>query len=87
MTDEWIEQIKTSMPESLQTQDATSSSSIGSLRQQADAVDDKSSYVDICVVNFGERAVNEQATDSANWILGALSAKLNEENLDFKTAR
>jgi len=85
VTDEWIQQIKKSMPESLKSQRETFVQLGLSIQQATQLTADRntSTYAMDTVIG----APKEELPLLFNWIVGPLSAKLNEENLDVKDSR
>jgi aspartyl-tRNA(Asn)/glutamyl-tRNA(Gln) amidotransferase subunit B len=81
VSDEWIEQIRKSMPESLQVQHQKIVD-YGLSVQQANQLTASRSTTTFALSTFAN-ASKEEVRMLSNWILGPLSAKLNEENLDF----
>jgi aspartyl-tRNA(Asn)/glutamyl-tRNA(Gln) amidotransferase subunit B len=81
VSDEWIEQIKKSMPESLQVQHQKILA-YGLSVQQANQLTANRSTSTFALSTFAD-APKEEVLMLANWILGPLSAKLNQENIDF----
>ena len=85
VSDEWKEQIKKSMPESLEVQHQKIID-YGLSVQQANQLSASRSTSTFALSTFANAPKVEVPT-LANWILGPLSAKLNEENLDFGKSR
>ncbi len=85
VSDEWIEQIKKSMPESLQVRHQKIVA-LGLSVQQANQLTASRSASTFALHTFANAPKDEVPTLS-NWILGPLSAKLNEENLDFDQSK
>ncbi len=85
VSDAWIEQIKKSMPESLQVRHQKIVA-LGLTVQQANQLTATRSASTFALHTFADAPKNEVPTLS-NWILGPLSAKLNEENLDFDQSK
>ena len=85
VSDEWIEQIKASMPESLQAQHKKIVAYGLSIQQanQLTASRETSTFV----LSTFTGAPREEVPILANWILGPLSAKLNEENLNISQTK
>jgi len=85
VTGEWIEQIKKSMPESLRSQQETFVQLGLSIEQatQLTANRNTSTYAMSTVMG----APKEELPMLFNWIVGPLSAKLNEEHLDVKDSK
>jgi len=85
VTEEWIQQIKKSMPESLKSQRETFVQLGLSIQQATQLTADRntSTYAMDTVIG----APKEELPLLFNWIVGPLSAKLNEENLDVKDSR
>ena len=81
VSDEWKEQIRKSMPESLQVQ-RQRFINIGLYVQQADQYTTSRSTSTFALSTLAN-APKEEVQILSNWILGPLSAKLNQENLDF----
>jgi len=81
VSQEWIERIKAEMPESLQNQ-YQKMVALGVPRQQANQLTANRATSTYALRTF-EDAPREQVPGLANWILGPLSAKVNEEKLDF----
>ena len=85
VSDAWIEQIRKSMPESLQLQHQKIVA-YGLSGQQATQLTTSRSASTFALSTFANAPMEEVPTLS-NWILGPLSAKLNEENLDFDQSK
>ncbi|MEK6211023.1 MAG: Asp-tRNA(Asn)/Glu-tRNA(Gln) amidotransferase subunit GatB [Pseudomonadota bacterium] len=85
VSDEWIEQIRKSMPESLQVQHQKIVA-YGLSVQQANQLTASRSTSTFALSTFAN-APKEEVPMLSNWILGPLSAKLNEENLDFDQSK
>jgi len=81
VSDAWIEQIRKSMPESLQIQNQKIVA-YGLSVQQANQLTASRSTSTFALSTFAN-APMEEVPMLSHWILGPLSAKLNEENLDF----
>jgi aspartyl-tRNA(Asn)/glutamyl-tRNA(Gln) amidotransferase subunit B len=81
ISDELIEQMEKSMPESLQLQHQKILD-YGLSVQQANQLTASRNTSEFALSTFANAPLEEVPTLS-NWILGPLSAKLNEENLDF----
>jgi aspartyl-tRNA(Asn)/glutamyl-tRNA(Gln) amidotransferase subunit B len=81
ISDELIEQIEKSMPESLQLQHQKILD-YGLSVQQANQLTASRNTSKFALSTFAN-APMEEVPMLSNWILGPLSAKLNEENLDF----
>jgi aspartyl-tRNA(Asn)/glutamyl-tRNA(Gln) amidotransferase subunit B len=81
VTDEWIEQIRKSMRESLQVQ-RQKIVGYGLSVQQADQLCASRSTSTFALSTLAG-APKDEVPMLSNWILGPLSAKLNEEKLDF----
>jgi len=81
VSDAWIEQIRKSMPESLQVQHQKIVA-YGLSVQQANQLTASRSTSKFALSTFAN-APKEEVPMLSNWILGPLSARLNEENLDF----
>ncbi len=81
VSDDLIEQIEKSMPESLQLQHQKILD-YGLSIQQANQLTASRNMSKFALSTFAN-APMEEVPMLANWILGPLSAKLNEENLDF----
>jgi aspartyl-tRNA(Asn)/glutamyl-tRNA(Gln) amidotransferase subunit B len=81
VTEEWIEQIKASVPESLHTQ-LQRIVAYGVPGQQANQLTANRGTSTFALSAF-EGAAKQEVPTLSNWILGPLSAKLNEENLNF----
>jgi len=81
VSDKWKEQIRKSMPESLQVQ-RQRFIDIGLYVQQADQFTTSRSTSTFALSTLAN-APKEEVQILSNWILGPLSAKLNQENLDF----
>ena len=82
--EKWIEQIKSSMPESLQEQHNTFVA-YGLSDQQANQLTASRETSTYALSTF-TGAPKEEIPILANWILGPLRAKLNEENVSFSEA-
>jgi aspartyl-tRNA(Asn)/glutamyl-tRNA(Gln) amidotransferase subunit B len=85
ITEEMIEKIKKSMPESLQVQHQRILA-YGLSVQQADQLTASRNASTFALSSIAG-APKEEAQMLSNWILGPLSAKLNEENLDFNQSK
>ena len=85
VSDEWIEQIKASMPESLQAQHEKIVA-YGLSIQQANQLTASRETSTFALSTF-TGAPKEELPILANWILGPLSAKLNQENLNFSQTK
>ncbi|MGH8756071.1 MAG: Asp-tRNA(Asn)/Glu-tRNA(Gln) amidotransferase subunit GatB, partial [Burkholderiales bacterium] len=85
VSDEWIEQIKASMPESLQAQHKKIVA-YGLSIQQANQLTASRETSTFALSTF-TGAPKEEVPIIANWILGPLSAKLNEENLNISQTK
>jgi aspartyl-tRNA(Asn)/glutamyl-tRNA(Gln) amidotransferase subunit B len=85
VTEDWIEQIKQSMPEPLRSQQETFVQLGLSIQQaiQLTANRNTSTYAMSTVVG----APKEERPMLFNWIVGPLSAKLNEEKLDIRDSK
>lgn len=81
IADEWVEEIRRSMPEPLQVQ-RQRILEYGVSAQQAEQLASSRSSSSFALSEF-EGASSKEASMLANWILGPVSAKLNAENLDF----
>jgi aspartyl-tRNA(Asn)/glutamyl-tRNA(Gln) amidotransferase subunit B len=78
---EWIEQIRQSMPESLENQRKKILAYNISV-QQADQLASSRS-VSSSTLSILDGASPKEASLLVNWILGPISAKMNQENIDF----
>jgi aspartyl-tRNA(Asn)/glutamyl-tRNA(Gln) amidotransferase subunit B len=85
VSDAWIEQIRKSMPESLQVQHQKIVA-YGLSVQQANQLTASRSASTFALSTFAN-APKEEVPMLSNWILGPLSAKLNEENLNFDQSK
>jgi aspartyl-tRNA(Asn)/glutamyl-tRNA(Gln) amidotransferase subunit B len=85
VTEEWIEQIKASMPESLQAQ-YKRFVAYGLSDHQANQLTANRETSTFALSTFSG-APKEEVPTLSNWILGPLSAKLNEENLDISQSK
>jgi aspartyl-tRNA(Asn)/glutamyl-tRNA(Gln) amidotransferase subunit B len=85
ITEELIEKIRKSMPESLQVQHQKILAH-GLSVQQADQLTASRNASRFALSSMAG-VPNEEAQMLSNWILGPLSAKLNEENLDFNQSK
>jgi len=81
LSDEWIEQIKKSMPESLHVQHQRIVA-YGLSAQLADQLTANRSTSTFALSTFAN-APKEEVPMLSNWILGPLSAKVNQENIDL----
>jgi aspartyl-tRNA(Asn)/glutamyl-tRNA(Gln) amidotransferase subunit B len=81
VSDEWKEQIRSSMPESLQVQHQRMVA-YGLSVQQADQLTASRSTSTFALSTFAN-APKEEVPMLSNWILGPLSAKMNQENIDL----
>jgi len=85
LTEKWIEQIKRSMPESLQaTRDRMVE--VGLSIEQVNQLTTSRGTSTFALSLFAN-APREEVPMLANWILGPLGAKLNEENLDIEQSK
>src|SRR5712664_932177 len=78
---EWTEQIRQSMPESLENQHKKILAYNISV-QQADQLTSSRS-VSSSTLSILDGATPKEASLLVNWILGPISAKMNQENIDF----
>jgi aspartyl-tRNA(Asn)/glutamyl-tRNA(Gln) amidotransferase subunit B len=85
VTEEWIEQIKASMPESLQAQ-YKRFVAYGLSDHQANQLTANRETSTFALSTFAG-APKEEVPTLSNWILGPLSAKLNEEHLDISQSK
>jgi aspartyl-tRNA(Asn)/glutamyl-tRNA(Gln) amidotransferase subunit B len=85
VTEEWIKQIKASMPESLQGQ-YKRFVAYGLSDHQANQLTANRETSTFALSTFAG-APKEEVPTLSNWILGPLSAKLNEENLDISQSK
>ena len=85
VTEEWIEQIKASMPESLLAQ-YEKIVAYGLSDHQAKQLTANRGTSTFALSTF-TGAPREEVPTLSNWILGPLSAKLNEENLDISQSK
>ena len=85
VTEEWIERIKKAMPESLRER-RDKIVELGLYTQQADQVTETRSMSTYAMSTF-VGAPREELPRLFNWIVGPLSAKLNEENLDAEESK
>jgi aspartyl-tRNA(Asn)/glutamyl-tRNA(Gln) amidotransferase subunit B len=85
VSDECIEQIKASMPESLRAQH-NKIVAYGLSVQQANQLTASRETSTFALSTF-KGAPKEEVPNLANWILGPLRAKLNEENLSFSQTK
>ena len=85
VAEEWIEQIKKSMPEPLH-EHYKKILDYGLSDQQAKQLTANRATSTFALSTFADAPKQEVPTLS-NWILGPLSAKLNEENLDFSRSK
>ncbi|HYJ18822.1 MAG TPA: Asp-tRNA(Asn)/Glu-tRNA(Gln) amidotransferase subunit GatB, partial [Burkholderiales bacterium] len=81
IADEWVEEIKRSMPEPLQAQ-RQKILAYGVSAQQAEQLASSRSSSSFALSEL-EGTTGKEAAMLANWLLGPVSAKLNAENLDF----
>jgi aspartyl-tRNA(Asn)/glutamyl-tRNA(Gln) amidotransferase subunit B len=81
--EKWIEQVKASMPESLREQH-DKFVAYGLSDQQANQLTASRETSTFALSTF-KGAPREEVPNLANWILGPLRAKLNEENLSSQT--
>jgi len=81
VSDQWKEQIRKSMPESLQIQHQKIVA-YGLSVQQADQLTASRSTSTFALSTFAN-APKEEVPMLSNWILGPLSAKVNQENIDL----
>jgi len=85
VTDEWIEQIKASLPESLRSQ-YQKIVAYGLSDEQANQLTANRGTSTFALSTFAG-APRQEVPTLTNWILGPVSAKLNEENLDFSHSK
>jgi aspartyl-tRNA(Asn)/glutamyl-tRNA(Gln) amidotransferase subunit B len=85
LSEEWIGRIKAEMPESLRSQ-YEKMVEYGVPRQQANQLTANRATSAYALRTF-EGAPKEQVPSLANWILGPLSAKVNDERVDFSPVR
>jgi aspartyl-tRNA(Asn)/glutamyl-tRNA(Gln) amidotransferase subunit B len=85
VTEEWIGQIKASMPEPLRSR-REKMIEYGVSPQQADQLTASRSTSTFALRTFAG-APREEVQLLSNWILGPLSARLNEENLSIKRSK
>jgi aspartyl-tRNA(Asn)/glutamyl-tRNA(Gln) amidotransferase subunit B len=85
LTEEWIGQIKATMLESLLMQ-YRKMVEYGVPRQQANQLTASRATSTFAFSTFKD-APREQVPVLSNWILGPLSARLNDENLDFSQSK
>jgi aspartyl-tRNA(Asn)/glutamyl-tRNA(Gln) amidotransferase subunit B len=85
VTEEWIEQVGKSMPESLGAQ-RDKMVGLGLSIQQANQLTGNRNTSTFALPLLADVPPNERPI-LANWILGPLTAKLNEENLDIKQSK
>jgi aspartyl-tRNA(Asn)/glutamyl-tRNA(Gln) amidotransferase subunit B len=81
VSDEWKEQIRKSMPESLQVQHQKMVA-YGLSVQQANQLTASRSTSTFALSTFANTA-KEEVQILSNWILGPLNAKVNQENIDL----
>lgn len=81
VSDEWKEQIRKSMPESLQVQHQKMVA-YGLSVQQANQLTASRSTSTFALSTFAN-APKEEVSMLSNWILGPLNAKVNQENIDL----
>ncbi len=82
--EKWIEQIKASMPESLRAQHNKMVVTYGLSAQQANQLTASREMSTFALSTFTGAPKEEVQNLLSHWILGPLSARLNEENLDFR---
>ena len=85
VTEEWIGQIKASMPESLRVQ-RDRIVELGLSIQQANQLTASRNASTVALSLLADAPPKERSM-LANWFLGPLSAKLNEENLDISQSK
>jgi len=85
VTEEWIEQIKASMPESLRSQ-YQKIVAYGLSDEQANQLTANRGTSTFALSTFAG-APRQEVPTLTNWILGPVSAKLNEEYLDFSQSK
>jgi len=85
VSEEWIENIRASMPESLSAQ-YKKLVAYGLSNHQAHQLTENRAISTFALSTFAG-APREQVPTLSNWILGPLSAKLNEDNLDFSQSK
>jgi aspartyl-tRNA(Asn)/glutamyl-tRNA(Gln) amidotransferase subunit B len=85
VTEEWIEQVKRSMPESLRMR-REKIIEYGISPQQADQLVASRATSTFALQTFSG-APREEVQLLSNWILGPLAARLNEENLSIKRSK
>ncbi|TMG77659.1 MAG: Asp-tRNA(Asn)/Glu-tRNA(Gln) amidotransferase subunit GatB [Betaproteobacteria bacterium] len=85
VTEEWIGKIKKSMPESLRVR-RDRIVELGLSIQQANQLTASRNTSTVALSLLADAPPKERAM-LANWLLGPLSAKLNEENLDIRQSK
>jgi len=85
VTEEWVEQVRKSMPESLGAQ-RDKMVGLGLSIQQANQLTGNRNTSTFALPLLADVPPNERPI-LANWILGPLTAKLNEENLDIRQSK
>ena len=86
VSEEWIAQIKVSMPESLKAQQKKFVDYYGLSIQQANQLT-ASRETSTFALSTLTGAPKEEVPNLVNWILGPLSAKLNDENVNFSQTK
>ena len=85
VSEEWIEQIRKGMPESILAQ-RTKLAVYQLSREKIEQLTSSRNSSTFALSTFAD-APKAEIPVLANWILGPLSAKLNEENLDFSRSK
>jgi aspartyl-tRNA(Asn)/glutamyl-tRNA(Gln) amidotransferase subunit B len=87
VSEQWIQEIKASMPELPQAKRHTFISQYGLTPYQAAQLTATAEMSDFSTYAFQRAQSNARIPHLVNWITGTLSARLNEENLDISQTR
>jgi aspartyl-tRNA(Asn)/glutamyl-tRNA(Gln) amidotransferase subunit B len=87
VSEQWIKEIKASMPELPQAKRHTFISQYGLTPYQAAQLTATAEMSEFSTYAFQRAQSNARIPHLVNWITGTLSAKLNEENLDISQTR
>jgi aspartyl-tRNA(Asn)/glutamyl-tRNA(Gln) amidotransferase subunit B len=87
VSEQWIKEIKASMPELPQAKRHTFISQYGLTPYQAAQLTATAEMSEFSTYAFQHTQSNARIPHLVNWITGTLSAKLNEENLDISQTR
>jgi aspartyl-tRNA(Asn)/glutamyl-tRNA(Gln) amidotransferase subunit B len=87
VSEQWVKEIKASMPELPQAKRHTFVSQYGLTPYQAAQLTATAEMSEFSTYAFQRAQSNARIPHLVNWITGTLSAKLNEENLDISQTR